>query len=200
VIPEEAARDPDWNEIVERVRMGDEAAATRLVEGLYGHVLRIVRNHLPRQADEQDLAQEVFMKAFAAIDGFRGAQPFPHWLARIAVNTCRDQLRRQKARPELRFSDLGEPDVAFLESVMADGTDRADPPPEAGGRELVEKLLATLKPGERLLLQWLDLEKKTVREVCDLTGWGISKVKVGAMRARRKLNENLKRLEAKWKP
>lgn len=200
MIPEEEARDPDWNEIVERVRQGDEAAATRLVEGLYGHVLRIVRNHLPRQSDEQDLAQEVFMKAFASIDSFRGLQPFPHWLARIAVNTCHDQLRRQKARPELRFSDLGEPDVAFLESVMAADPSQAPPPPEAGGRELVDKLLATLKPGERLLLQWLDLEKKTVREVCDLTGWGISKVKVGAMRARRKLNENLKRLETKWKP
>lgn len=182
------------------MRQGDEAAATRLVEGLYGHVLRIVRNHLPRQADEQDLAQEVFMKAFASIDSFRGLQPFPHWLARIAVNTCHDQLRRQKARPELRFSDLGEPDVAFLESVMAADPSQTATPPEAGGRELVDKLLATLKPGERLLLQWLDLEKKTVREVCDLTGWGISKVKVGAMRARRKLNENLKRLETKWKP
>lgn len=181
------------------MRQGDEAAATRLVEGLYGHVLRIVRAHLPRHADEQDLAQEVFMKAFAAIDSFRGHQPFPHWLARIAVNTCHDHLRRQKARPELRFSDLGEADVAFVDSIMASHpAGPATAPRDADGRELVEKLLGTLKPAERMLLQWLDLEKKSVREVCDLTGWGLSKVKVGAMRARRKLNANLKRLEATW--
>jgi DNA-directed RNA polymerase specialized sigma24 family protein len=56
-------------------------------------------------------------------------------------------------------------------------------------------LLATLKPREQMLVRMLDLEKKSLKEVCVLTGWGLSKVKVTAMRARRKLNENLKRLE-----
>jgi RNA polymerase sigma-70 factor (ECF subfamily) len=59
----------------------------------------------------------------------------------------------------------------------------------------VEKLLATLNPRERMVLQMIDLEKKSVREVCELTGWGASKVKVTAMRARKKLNGNLNQLE-----
>lgn len=170
-------------------------AANRLVEALYGHVLRIVRNHLPRGHDDSDLVQEVFMKVFSSIDSFRGIQPFPHWVARIALNTCLDQLRRQKARPEVRFSDLSAADAGFIDMLM-DGTDATTAAPaEYDGRELVERLLATLKPHESMILRLLDLEKKSLREVCDLTGWGLSRVKVCAMRARRKLNDQLKRLE-----
>ena len=192
--PEEPTPNPDWNEIVERAREGDEAAATWLVGALHGHVLRIVRGHLPRAADEQDLVQEVFMKAFGAIDGFLGLQPFPNWVARIALNTCYDHLRRQKARPEVRFADLSEEDVEFVDSII-EREDETGPAREVDGLGLVEKLLATLKPRERMVVRLLDLEKKSLREVCGLTGWGLSKVKVTAMRARRKLNENLKRLE-----
>ena len=197
--PQEPEPAPDWNETVQLAKQGCDKAATRLVEGLYGHVLRIVRNHLPRGLDESDLVQEVFMKVFASIDSFRGIQPFPHWVARIALNTCHDQLRRQKARPEFRFSDLGPADAGFVDAML-DNETSAPEPGEIGGRELVERLLATLKPHERMILQLLDLEKKSLREVCELTGWGASKVKVTAMRARRKLNVNLKQLEGEIRP
>ena len=60
----------------------------------------------------------------------------------------------------------------------------------------MDKLLDTLNPTEQTVLRLLDLEQKSVREISDLTGWGISKVKVTAMRARRKLNETLQRLES----
>jgi RNA polymerase sigma factor (sigma-70 family) len=197
VKPQESETPPDWNETVQLAKQGCDAAATRLVGDLYGHVLRIVRSHLPRGHDEADLVQEVFMKVFASIGSFRGLQPFPHWVARIALNTCHDQLRRQKARPEVRFSDLCEADASFIDALLE--SDAAEPG-EVGGRDLVERLLATLKPHERMVLQLLDLEKKTLREVCELTGWGLSRVKVGAMRARRKLNDQLKRLERERQP
>jgi RNA polymerase sigma-70 factor (ECF subfamily) len=195
VAPEIPEHQPDWNAVIERARDGDDAAACWLVGALHGHVLRIVRNHLPRCADEQDLVQEVFMKAFAGIDGFRGLQPFPNWVARIALNTCYDHLRKQKARPEVRFADLSDTDVEFVETIMAGSPQTDAAGPGGDGREVVEKLLATLKPQERMVLQLMDLEKKSLRDVCTLTGWGASKVKVTAMRARKKLNANLKQLE-----
>jgi RNA polymerase sigma-70 factor, ECF subfamily len=185
----------DWNDAIVQVREGNQQAASGLVEALYGHVLRIVRSHLPRAADEQDLTQEIFMKMFARIDSFRGDQPFPHWVARIAVNTCYDRLRRQKSRPEVRFADLTEEESSFLESTFsgpADASGRHD----RDGSEVVEKLLLTLNATEQTVLRLLDLEQKSVQEVTQLTGWGTSKVKVTAMRARRKLNETLKRLES----
>ena len=185
---------PDWDRLVALVRSGSESAARSLVEALYSHVIRIVRSHLPRAADEQDLAQDVFLKMFTRIDSFRGDQPFPHWGARIAVNTCFDRLRRQKVRPEIRFADLTEDEAAFLENAVADPGDTGDST-APDSREVVEKLLETLNPTEQTVLRLLDLEQKSVREISALTGWGASKVKVTAMRARRRLNETLQRLE-----
>lgn len=135
------------------------------------------------------------MKVFAGIDGFRGIQPFPNWVARIALNTCYDHLRKQKARPEVRFSDLSDADVEFVETIMAGSPHDDAAGPDCDGRGVVDQLLATLNPRERMVLQLMDLEKKSLRDVCSLTGWGLSKVKVTAMRARRKLNANLKQLE-----
>lgn len=135
------------------------------------------------------------MKVFANIDGFRGVQPFPNWVARIALNTCYDQLRKQKARAEVRFADLSSADVEFVERVMSQTSQESGVGPARDGRDLVDKLLATLNPRERMVLQMMDLEKKSVREVAQLTGWGESKIKVTAMRARRKLNGKLNQLE-----
>ncbi len=165
------------------------------METLHGHVLRIVRNNLPRAADEQDLVQEIFMKMFAKIHHFRADQPFSNWVARIALNTCYDQLRKQKSRAEVRFADLSPADVEFVETIMTQSADDSPTMTDRDGRGLVDQLLGTLNARERLVLQMLDLEKKSVREICALTGWGESKVKVTAMRARKKLNGHLKQLE-----
>lgn len=193
-MPESDLPETDWTALIARAIDGNDGAASRIVSELHGHVLRIVRNHLPRHADEQDLVQEIFMKVFASMDRFRGEQPFPHWVARISVNTCYDHLRKQKHRTEIRFADLSSEECAFVDALLADQTTPVHSQ-DLDGRSLVEKLLATLKPQEQWLLKLLDLEKRPVREVCDLTGWGASKVKVTAMRARRKLNDHLRKLE-----
>jgi RNA polymerase sigma-70 factor (ECF subfamily) len=185
---------PDWDTAIRRVSQGDQAAAREMVEALYPHIIRIVRSHLPRAMDEEDLSQEIFMKVFAKLERFRGDQPFPHWVARIAVNTCYDKLRHQRVRPEFRFADLSEEEALFIGNSLS----AAAPESEAPGRdgsEVVEKLLATLNPVEQMVLRLLDLEQKSVKEIIDLTGWTASKIKVAAMRARRKLAETLKRLE-----
>lgn len=185
--------------MVERVRGGDQQAAATMVEALYSHVMRIVRSHLPRAVDEQDISQEVYMKVFSRIETWRGEQPFPHWVARIAVNACYDRLRRQKTRPEVRFADLSEDEAAFLENSFTGGG-QSEAPSDTDGSEVVEKLLATLNATEQTVLRLLDMEQKSVQEIAELTGWGASKIKVTAMRARRKLNETLQRLESARKP
>jgi len=87
-----------WNDEVTLVKKGDESAAKRLVEALYSTAIRIVRGHKHRTDDEEDICQDIFMKVFTKIDQYAGAQPFPHWVSRIAMNTCYDRLRRHKVR------------------------------------------------------------------------------------------------------
>src|SRR5260221_1605866 len=89
-----------------RVRQRDEDAARALVEHLYPLVIKIVRANLPRRVAEEDLAQDIFLKMFERLGQYRAIVPLEHWVARIAVTTCLDQLRAQKRRPELRWADL----------------------------------------------------------------------------------------------
>jgi RNA polymerase sigma-70 factor (ECF subfamily) len=182
---------------LDRVRQRDQTAARELVEHLYPLVIRIVRSHLPRRVSEEDLAQEIFMKMFTRLAQYQGAVPFPHWVSRIAVTTCIDHLRAQKRRPEFRWADLSENEAEVLDAVMTNENDVAANDSFAA-HELVHKLVDQLKPDDRLVIQLLDLEQKTIAEICALTGWNTSLVKVRAFRARRKLRklfEELKRKE-----
>ena len=181
---------------LERVRRRDQAAARELVEHLYPLVIRIVRSHLPRRVAEEDLAQEIFLKMFTRLDQYKGAVAFTHWVSRIAVTTCIDQLRAQKRRPEFRWADLSEKEVEVLDSVLTSEGDVATNDALAA-RELVYKLLDQLKPADRMVLQLLDLEQRSVAEISELTGWNPSLVKVRAFRARRKLKRLFEELERK---
>ena len=188
---------PDENDdlslLLAAVRRRDEAAARRLVERLGPLVLRIVRAHRPRRVAEEDLCQEVFMSVFADLGQYRGAVPFERWVARVAVTTCFDALRRERARSELRWADLSEAEAAALERMHADRHEPHGVERDAA-RELVAKLLGTLPAEDRALLQWLAIEERSVEEVCALTGWGRSRVKVRAFRARRRLRGELQKL------
>lgn len=180
--------------LLDAARAGDEDAWRRLVDLLYPLVAGIIRNHLRREADREDVVQEVFVKIFAHLGQYAGHQPFDHWVSRIALNACHDWLRRLEARPLTSYSDLGDSEREILERTLA-SEDAADPAAPALLRELLDRLIATLGPTEQIVIRLLDLEEKSVQDVCRLTGWGASKVKVTAMRARRKLAEQLQRLE-----
>ena len=93
---------PPDDEIVALVRRGDEGASRVLVERLYPTIAGIIRKHLPRREEEEDLIQEVFMKLFAKMDSYAGKQPIAHWASRIAVT-----LNVGERSASLRVADDG---------------------------------------------------------------------------------------------
>ena len=103
--------------LVDRARDGDNDAARELIHQLYPLVAKIVRGYRPRRAAEEDLAQMIFIKVFQNLAQYSGKVPISHWVSRIAVNTCRNQLMAEKARPELRHADLSEEQAAMLENL-----------------------------------------------------------------------------------
>lgn len=188
--------DPPNDEILAAAKRGEEWACQELVEQLYPQVIAIVRNHLPRTEDEQDLAQEIFLKVFTRLNQFDNRSPIEHWVSRIALNTCYDRLRGQKVRSKIiNYTDLNVEESAFLDRALQEQPAAAEPVAAGSAGELIEKLLQALNPREQMAIRLLDLEERSVHEVCELTGWGASKVKVTAMRARRKLTKALERLE-----
>lgn len=179
-------------ELLQRVRSGDEDAARQFFHLLYPAVFKIVRNHLPAPHSEEDLCQMIFSKVFSKLDQYSGRMPVSHWVSRIAVNTCLNEIKRQKNRRELREADLGEEECDLLARVADVTRDRAEAAADA--RELVGKLLTVLSPADRLVISLLHIEEHPVAEVSALTGFPQAVVKIRAFRARRKLNLALRRL------
>ena len=184
---------------LERVRNRDEDAARLLFHHLYPLVIKIVRSHLPKRMGEEDLTQTVFMKIFANLDQYAGQAPLEHWVSRIAVNTCIKALRAEKIRPEIRWADLGEDEAQALDWLASSNED-LHPDRSLASRDLVEKLLAGLKPKDRLVITLMNLEGRSIEEVKQMTGWSPAVIKVRAFRARAKLRKSLEHLMKEQRP
>jgi RNA polymerase sigma-70 factor, ECF subfamily len=184
---------------IERVRQRDEEAARLLLHHLYPFVIKLVRAHLPRRTSEEDLAQTVFMKVFANLDQYSGTVPLEHWVSRIAINTCLNQLRVEKVRPELRWADLNEEELFVLQS-LASTADEVHPDQTFASRELVEKLLERLSAEDRLVIQLLHIEGRSIEDIKKITGWKGPLIKVRAFRARHKLRNHLAKLMTEEQP
>ncbi len=189
------ADDLDVAALVAAARQHDEAAARELVRYLYPLVLKLVRAHRPRRTAEEDLCQMIFIKIFQKLSQFSGKVPLEHWVSRVAINTCINQIKAEKIRPELRQADLSEEEAAVVQNLAATADELA-PDRSLAARDLVERLLAVLRPAERLVIDLLYLQEHSVAEVQALTGWGASLVKVRAFRARQKMKAQLAKFSA----
>jgi RNA polymerase sigma factor (sigma-70 family) len=190
------ADDPDVPALVAAALRDDDEAARALVRHLYPFVARLVRGHRPRRMAEEDLCQMIFIKMFQNLDRYSGAVPLEHWVSRIAINTCRNAIAAEKARPELRRADLTEEQAAVVDNLAA-SEGELDATQQFAARDLVSHLLQILKPAERLVIDLLHLQGKSVEKVAQLTGWSRTLVKVRAFRARQKLKTQLARLNMK---
>jgi DNA-directed RNA polymerase specialized sigma subunit, sigma24 homolog len=90
--------------------------------------------------------------------------PLEHWVSRIAVNTCLNQIQWEKIRPELRHADLSVEEQAVIENLTT-SADELAPDQRFASRQLVEHLLAALKPVERLAIDLLYLQGRSVEEI-----------------------------------
>ncbi|HEX8117362.1 MAG TPA: sigma-70 family RNA polymerase sigma factor [Pyrinomonadaceae bacterium] len=180
-------------ELAARARGGDEAAFEELFRRHRRRVSLIAARFFRQREQVEEVVQESFTKAFFALSEFANGRDasFAAWLARIAFNTSYDELRRQKRRPEGALEELTEEEAATLAERLRD--DARDAEGQAVSRDLASKLLARLSPEDRLVLVMLDVEGLSVAEIAGALGWGASKVKVRAHRARAHLRKVLER-------
>ena len=176
----------DLAECITRVIACDQEAARQLIQFAYPLVAKIVRSYVPDHNQQEEWEQEVFLRMFGRLAQYRATAPFEHWLAKISVNVCRDALRARRRRPELRWADLTQAEAELLR-LSRDHRSETDAGQAMVARELAEKMLGTLAADDRLIIQMLDMEERTVAEVAEVTGRSQTAVKVRAFRARRKL-------------
>ena len=180
-------------ELIQEVLAGDSARFEPLVVKYQPRVFATARKYARRESEVEDIVQEVFLKAFSKLHTFRGESPFEHWLMRLTVRTCFDFLRAHQRNREQTLSEIAEDEVQWLEKI-ASGADPVAEDDAAAARTLVHKLLETLPPPSRLVIQLLEIEEKTLKEIASLTGWSIPMIKVRAFRARAAMRKNLEKL------
>lgn len=183
-------------ELVAAALRQDDDAARELVRSLYPLVAKLVRAHRPARSAEEDLCQMIFIKVMQKLPQFSGQAPIEHWVSRIAINTCINQIQAERARPELREADLSEEQAAVVRNLAAT-TAELGPDQSFASRQLVEHLMNALKPAERLVIDLLYLQQRSVAEIQKITGWSGALVKVRAFRARQKMKKHMSLISAK---
>lgn len=186
-----------WDErdeaaLIERLRARDETAFNELVRAYERRVFGLMLRMLGRRQEAEDLAQEVFVQVFKAIDQFRGDSKLSTWIYRIGVNLCKNHtkyLQRRHSNEQDEFEPLAE----RAPMSNAKGTtvgDIARPDEMLVGRELeavVQRAIASLEPEFREALILRDVEDLSYEEIAQITGVPDGTVKSRIHRARAQL-------------
>ena len=180
------------SELIAAVLKGDAASFEPLVRKYSPRVFATARRYARRESEVEDIAQEVWLKAFAKLPSFRGEAPFEHWLMRMTVRTCYDFLRGHQRNRESAFSELSEPENDWLERFASQPETLADNADAA--KLLISRVMEKLSPPARLVITLLEIEDRSVKEIAEITGWSVPLVKVRAFRARAEMRKILAKM------
>jgi RNA polymerase sigma-70 factor (ECF subfamily) len=180
-------------ELVRRAQGEDKEAFEELVRRHQHRVFAVAGGILRRREDVEDIAQQVFVKAYFSLKRFDQRAAFSTWLYKITVNECWDLLRKKKVRPLVYESDLSEEQAR---QVMASG-EKENPGPDVSqrieARERVERLLEGLDERDRLMLILKEVEGFSIEEIAEVLSLNGNTVKVRLFRARRRVVSQAKK-------
>ena len=176
-------------ELVALATAGDPESFNQLVGRWERQIFALAYRVLGREEDAHDVCQETFLRAFRGIKRFKGQAKFSSWLYRIALNLCRDWMRREKRSSHLLPLDTeSEPEPAGEPAETAAGrTLRRDL-----GRVMTEAM-ATLPEEQRTTIVLKEYHGLTFQEIADLQGCPLSTVKTRLYQGLGVLRRQLKR-------
>lgn len=180
--------------LVERVQKGDKQAFDLLI-GKYQHrIVSLVARYVSDQAEAQDVAQEAFIKAYRAIDRFRGDSAFYTWLYRIAINTAKNWLVARKRRPPSTDIDAADAEQYDLESRLKEqGTPESELMREEIKRTIYDTI-AELPDDLRTAIMLREMEGMSYEDIAITMDCPIGTVRSRIFRAREAIDEKLKPL------
>lgn len=179
-----SAQDPD-GALIERIQDGDRAAFNQLVLKYRNRVMGIAARMVGDRAEAEDLAQDVFVKAYHALDGFHGDALFSTWLYRITANSCLNhrKRRRREATTALDGPAPTAPDGAANPQSLLERKEL---------KLLLEKAIQALPQDQRLVLILRDIEGLSYEEIADSTGLELGTVRSRLHRARSALRMTIR--------
>ena len=146
--------------------------------------------------DAEDIAQQVFVKAYFSLKRFDQRAAFSTWLYKITVNECWDMLRKRKVRPLVFEAELNEEQALRYRAAedVKDGT--PDISERLEKQEELERLLDCLDERDRMMLVLKEVRGFSVEEIAEILEINGNTVKVRLFRARQRIVERVKRKKA----
>lgn len=178
----------DDEAIIVQVLNGDINAFELLMTKYEAMVINRVKYHVPEDA-LQDTVQEVFVRAYRSLATCRERKKFKSWIGSIAVKTAYDWLRKKYRSREATVSSLSSDHHDWLENASVQRS-REEYDRQLSRREAEEVLtwaLDQLSPQDRMVLELVHLQERSVKEAAQLLGWSVVNVKVRSHRSRKKL-------------
>jgi RNA polymerase sigma-70 factor, ECF subfamily len=180
--------------LIESTLKGDESAFAELVRRYQAAVWGIVHRTLGNSSENEDAVQEIFLRAFTALNKFDLKYPFGPWILRIATNYCIDQIRRRKSRKMQLWSELRELDQQRLlkdltsdsdfESNIKDGRE--------GHAKMAKILLEGLDAKHRIAFILREIEDREYDDIARILGTSEIAARVRVSRARAKLQKKFR--------
>jgi RNA polymerase sigma-70 factor, ECF subfamily len=183
---------PDDSAVIRNTLRGDINSFEILIDRYQDHVVRIVRNHVPRD-DVPEIAHDTFVRAYQSLGGFKGTGPFKHWLSKIAIRCCHDFWRSYYQMQPNLTGPLPDECREWVDNLLADQSPEREAE-RMEARDLLQWALGQLSAADRTVLTLTHLNEYSVAEAAELMDWSVIRTKVQSHRARKKLRKILAKI------
>jgi len=183
-------------QLIERIQNGDKQAFELLVAKYQRRVLRLISRLVRDPAEQEDIAQEAFIKAYRAIPNFRGESAFYTWLYRIAVNTAKNYLASQGRRPRTvgEFQSDEDGESFGVDDVVEDNNTPYAVLHSRQVAETVNKAIERLPSDLRMAVTLREIEGLSYEEIAQAMDCPIGTVRSRIFRAREAIAQDLRPL------
>lgn len=173
-------------DIISRVLQGDSQAYASLVQRYQNFVFTIVLRYVKSREDAEEVAQDVFIKAYRSLTDFRGSSKFSTWLYTIATTTSITALRKKK--PDVQSLDN---EAVFERAEHLDGGMNANVIEQKSRVALVNNAIQLLSADDAQVITLFYKGGQTLEEIAHICGKEVNAVKVQLHRARTRLKEKM---------
>jgi len=173
------------NEVIGRVLQGDQNVFAELVKRYQNFVFTIAMRYMQSREDAEEIAQDVFVKAYRSLADFKNDSRFSTWLYAITANTCNTFLRKRKTET-YSLTDDRIFEIANTQDTMVDN--RTEQKSKAA---LIQNAVCLLSPDDVTIITLFYKGEQSLEEIGKILGFTPNNVKVKLHRARQRLKEKL---------
>jgi RNA polymerase sigma-70 factor (ECF subfamily) len=181
----------DETHAIKEAQKGSLAAFNQLVMAYQGTAYNVAYRVMGNQDAAADVCQEAFLKAYKAIQQYKGGS-FKSWLLRIVTNTCYDHLRYKRRRPATPLEDLVENPDDHSDKLISDDIDQPEEQVLQGElKALIQTGINQLPEDQAIVLVLSDVQGFSYQEIADIIGQPLGTVKSRLSRGRQRLRNFL---------